>query len=155
MKHGLLLFVPRSNHGNLMEGIKKTINKSENIKLNNPWWTVSLHWTWPYVCPGGGVLKETDTDVQVAREADNRMSCKNALNLSPGFLHCALGSWISTASLKESEAASPRPHARTMGHQSLAWMWQYGPDHEISSTKFVVCVLSHSVVSDSLQPHGL
>ena len=60
MKHGLLIFVPRSNHGNLTEGMKKTINKSENIKLNNPWWTVSLQWTWPYVCPGGGVLRRLE-----------------------------------------------------------------------------------------------
>ena len=80
---------------------------------------------------------------------------KKALNLSPGFFLSALGLGISTASLKESEAASPRPRARTMGHQSLAWMWQYSPDHEITSTKFVVCVLSHSVVSDSLRPHAL
>ena len=65
---------------------------------------------------------------------------EEALNLSPGFFHSALASWISTASLKESEAAPPRPHARAMEHQSLAWMWQYSPDHEITSTKFVVCV---------------
>ena len=154
MKHCLLLFVPRSNHRNLMEGIKKTINKSENIKLNNPWWTVSLHWTWPYVCPGGEYLRDWHrcAGCKGSRQQDQ---LQKALNLSPGFLHSALGSWISTASLKESEAASPRPHARTMGHQSLAWMWQYGPDHEITSAKFVVCVLSHTIVSDSLRPHGL
>ena len=154
MKHCLLLFVPRNNHGNLMEGMKKTVNKSENIQLNNPWWTVSLHWTWPYVCPGVGVLRDWHrrAGCKGSRQQDQ---LQKALNLSPGFFHSALGSWISTASLKESEAASPRPHARTMGLQSLGWMWQYGPDHEITSTKFVVCVLSHSVLSNSLRPHGL
>ena len=36
---------------------KSPLNLTLCVKVNNLWWTVSLHWTWLYVCPGAGVLK--------------------------------------------------------------------------------------------------
>ena len=151
MKHGLLLFVPRNNHGNLMEGMKKTINKRENTKLSNPWWTVSLQWTWPYVCPRGGVLKRLAQmcnlqGKQTTGSAGRGFKLETwILPLCPGImnLHCFTeGIWGSTSEAPCQDHGAPK-------------LWQYSPDHEITSTKFVVCVLSQWVVSDSLRPHGL
>ena len=154
MKHGLLLFVHRSNHGNLMEGMKKTINKSENIKLNNPWWTVSLQWTWPYVCPGGGVLKRLAQMCSLQGKQTTGSAGRGfklepwILPLCPGImnLHCFTeGIWGSTSE------GSCQVH----GAPKFGLVWHYSPDHEITSTKFVVCALNHWVVSNCLQPHGL
>ena len=98
----------KKTHGKLTQGIKKTINKSKNTKLHNPWWTIGLHWTRPYECPGWGVLWgwHRCAAYKGSRQQDK---LEEAWKLSPWFFKYALGPWISTASLRVSEAASQSP----------------------------------------------
>ena len=154
MKHGLLLFVPRSNHGNLMEGMKKTINKRENTKLSNPWWTVSLQWTWPYVCPRGGVLKRLAQMCNLQGKQTTGSAGRGfklepwILPLCPGImnLHCFTeGIWGSTSEGPCQDHGAPK-FGLDVAVQPRSWNHQ----HKVCC----VCVLSQWVLFNSLQPHG-
>ena len=136
------------------QGIKKTINKSKNTKLHNLWWTISLHWTRPYECPGWGVLWgwHRCAAYKGSRQQDK---LEEAWKLRPWFFKYALGPWISTASLRVSEAASQSPMPGPWG--TKVWVGCSGMAQRSlkTSTNFVVCLLSCSAVSNTLQPHGL
>ena len=93
---------------------KDNYQQKQEHKRNNPWGTISLHWTWPYECPGGGVLWGWHRCVghRGNRQQDQ---LEKALNWSGWFFPWVMGPWASTASLKEPEAASQSPMPRSWG----------------------------------------
>ena len=80
---------------------------------------------------------ETDKGCAAYKGRRQHDQLEKPLKCSPWFFHCALGPWIATASLKESEVASQSSHAKTMGNQSELDVAAWPRRHEITSTNFV------------------